>query len=74
MIKVLEKLKPIVNTLENEHGPILVFALFLREDPLEKWDIVVSAEWLNSSDRSSFEIIGSKIQKSLNSSESKIIF
>jgi hypothetical protein len=69
MIEILEKLKSIVHSLEGEHGPILVFALFLREDPLEKWDIVVSAKWLNSSDRTSFETIASKIQKSLNASE-----
>ncbi len=69
MNTILEKLKTVVRSLENEHGPILVFALFLREDPLEKWDIVVSATWLNSNDRLSYETIASKIQKALNSSE-----
>jgi hypothetical protein len=38
---ILEKLKKIVVDLEAEHGPIAVFALFLRVYPLERWDIVI---------------------------------
>ncbi len=69
MIETLKKLKSVLLILENEHEPITVFALFLREDPLEKWDIVVSALWLNSNERSSYDIVASKIQENLNSSE-----
>lgn len=66
---ILEKLKALVLELEKEKGPILVFALFLREDPLEKWDIVVSAPWLNSNDMKSYKTLASKIQGVLSSQE-----
>ena len=69
MKETLDKLKPIVEALEKEHGPILFFALFLREDSLEKWDIVVSAPWLSSSEKQAYEIVISKIQDSLNTAE-----
>ncbi len=69
MKEILNKLKSIVQSLEGEHAPILLFALFLREDSLKKWDIVVSASWLNSSEKKSYEIIVSKIQSVLIPSE-----
>ncbi len=69
MKSILEKLKQIIQSLEDKHGPILIFALFLREDPLEKWDIVVAASWLSASDMNSYKIIASKIQETLNSVE-----
>lgn len=69
MKSILEKLKNVVYSLENEHGPLLVCALFLRIDPLEKWDIVLSASWLNPSDISSYNLVTSKIQSVLSKSE-----
>ena len=69
MKEILDKLKSAVQALEKEHGPILLFALFLREDSLEKWDIVVSASWLSSSEKKAYKMVVSKIQDSLNPSE-----
>ena len=69
MKSLLDKLKNVVVSLEKEHGAILVFALFLRVDPLEKWDIVVSASWLNENDISSYKTITSKLQENLSPQE-----
>lgn len=69
MKEILEKLKSVVQDLEKEHGSIQLFALFLREEPLEKWDIIVSASWLGSSEMNAYKIVASKIQKILNASE-----
>lgn len=69
MKNILEKLKQLVLSLEREHGPILIFALFLREDPLEKWDVVVTASWLNASDMNSYKLISSNLQKILTNEE-----
>lgn len=66
---ILDKLKTVIVALEKEHGPIHVFALFLRTDPLERWDVVVAAFWLNSNDISSYKIISSKIQEMLSPAE-----
>lgn len=47
MIETIDKLKALIQALEKEKGPLLICALFLREEPLEKWDFVISASWLN---------------------------
>jgi hypothetical protein len=41
----------------------------LRTKPLEKWDIVISASWLNPREMNSYKIVSSKLQKFLNESE-----
>lgn len=69
MKEILDKFKSVVLSLEEDYGSILLFALFLREDSLEKWDIVVSASWLNSSDKNAYTMVISKIQSILNVSE-----
>jgi len=69
MKEILDKLKTVVQALESEHGPMLLFVLFLREDSLEKWDVVVSASWLSSSEMAAYEIVVSKIQAVLSASE-----
>lgn len=69
MKEILDKLKFAVQALENEHGPMLFFALFLREDSLEKWDIVVSASWLSSTEKNAYQTVISKIQHALDTAE-----
>lgn len=69
MKEILNKLKTVVQALEKGHKPISLFALFLREDSVQKWDIVVSAPWLSSSDKNSYGIVISKIQSVLSTSE-----
>ncbi len=69
MKEILDKLKLVVQALEKEHGSIWLFALFLREDSLEKWDIVVSAPWLSSSEKEAYKMVVSKIQAALSASE-----
>lgn len=69
MNSLLENAKKVVLELEKEHGSILVFALFLRTEPLERWDVVVSASWLNASDMNAYQLVGSKLQSVLNDEE-----
>lgn len=69
MKEILDKLKSVVQALEKEYKPILLFSLFLREDSLQKWDLVVSASWLSSGEKKAYEIIVSKIQSFLNAAE-----
>jgi hypothetical protein len=70
MIKeTLDKLKNIIEYLEKEYGHFLLFALFLREDPVEKWDIVISASWLRSNKMIGYKTVAYKIQEILSLSE-----
>ncbi len=69
MKKILEKLKSVVVDLEHDRGSFLVFALFVREDDPERWDIVVSASWLRSDRIEAYKILAKKIQESLTEAE-----
>jgi len=69
MKELIEKLKSVVVDLEKEHGSILVFALFLREESLGGWDIVISATWLKFDDLNSYKVIASKVQEKLSNQE-----
>ena len=69
MNEIIEKIKSIIKDLENEHGPLLIGALFLREGDLEKWDLIFSALWLNPTEMQSYKTISSKLQESLNDTE-----
>lgn len=69
MKEILDKLKSVVQALEKDHQPILLFALFLIEDSLQKWDIVISAPWLSSDEKNAYKIVVSEIQANLSPSE-----
>lgn len=44
--ELVEKLQRAEKRLSAARGPFVLFALFLREDELKLWDLVLSAEWL----------------------------
>jgi hypothetical protein len=70
MKEILDKLKAVVHALEaNNNDPLLLFALFLREEALEKWDVVISSPWLSSSEKMAYKTVISKIQAALDPSE-----
>ena len=69
MKEMLDKLKSMVQSLEKEHGPMLFAALFLRKNSLKKWDLIVSAPWLNPDERKSYETVASKVQPGLTPDE-----
>lgn len=67
MKELLDKLKIVVQSLEEKYGTMSFFALFLRENSFQKWDILVSASWLSSSENKSYERVISEIQSALGS-------
>ena len=40
------KLRQVMDEVTADKGPFTLFGLFLREDAPDKWDLVVSAPWL----------------------------
>lgn len=48
MKAIVEKLRIVEQRLSEEKGEFLLFALFLREDSPEVWDLLVSAPWIES--------------------------
>lgn len=69
MVEIIENLKSTIKSLEQENGPLLICALFLREDAFEKWDIILAGSWLNPKEMRSYEALSSKLQQFLSDSE-----
>jgi hypothetical protein len=46
MKNLAEKLRGLEQVLSDEKGPFNLFALFLREDAPDVWDLVVAADWM----------------------------
>ncbi|MFZ5447090.1 MAG: hypothetical protein ACOZFS_00430 [Thermodesulfobacteriota bacterium] len=70
MIKhLLNKLESLEKEIANEKGDFSLFGLFLREDAENRWDLVVSATWLNSDSIEDLNYIASKLQSYLKNSE-----
>lgn len=62
---IIDKLREIERITSHERGNYKLFGLFLREDSLDKWDLLVAADWIRADDPEPLQYISSKIQSSL---------
>lgn len=69
MKEIIEKLMRIEKETSAEKGQYDLFALFLREDANDKWDILVSADWVNKNKEEALRYLSQKIQKTFTPNE-----
>ena len=69
MKTVIDALLDVERALSSEKGQFTLFALFLREEALEKWDLVVSAPWIEKDKRSALRLLADRLQESLSASD-----
>jgi hypothetical protein len=69
MKEFLEKLKLVLSQLERANGEIFLFALFLRDNPLDLWDLVVAGPWLKSEDLEALKTVCAEVQECLTGNE-----
>lgn len=69
MKNIIEKIKEIEQEVSDEKGEFSLFALFLREDAEESWDLLVSAPWIENNKEESLKYIANKVQEKLSSDE-----
>jgi len=55
--------------LAGERGPFALFALLLREEAPEKWDLVVSAPWIEDNKAAALKLISERVKNSLAASD-----
>ncbi len=60
-----EKLQKVEKSLSESKGQFELFALFLREDSPNKWDLLISADWARADKKDSINIIIQEIRKVL---------
>lgn len=73
MKELINKLTAIEKETSAEKGEYDLFALFLREDSPNKWDILVSAIWIDNNKEDALKYLAQKIQNSFTQSELLLI-
>lgn len=57
-----EKLIAVEKELSQSKGPFELFALFLREEAPNRWDLVVSSDWARQDEKAAIDLLASKIR------------
>jgi hypothetical protein len=73
MKEIIDKLILIERETSQEKSGYDLFALFLREDSSNKWDILVAAKWINNNKEDALKYLATKIQNSFNQDELLLI-
>lgn len=69
MKDLAEKLRRLEGALSAEKGPFSLFALFLREDAPDVWDLVVAAKWIEEDRPAALADISRRVRDSLRADE-----
>lgn len=67
--KLVDKLIQVEKHLSSTKGPFDLFALILREDLSDKWDLLVAADWIENNFDQSLRFISRELTKKLSSEE-----
>lgn len=69
MKKFIDKIAALEQSISTEKGDFVLFALFLREDAQDKWDLVVSAPWLEVNKKEALSYLTNELRSHLRSQE-----
>jgi hypothetical protein len=69
MKEITEKLVRAEQEMAAEKGAFLLFAVFLREDAPDVWDLVVASSWIARDKSDSLRYISDKVRSVLDASE-----
>lgn len=69
MKEQIKKLQKVEKNLSDSKGKFELFALFLREESPDKWDLLISADWARANKKDSIQITIDEIRKELSNQE-----
>jgi hypothetical protein len=69
MKEFVDHLVKVERALAEKKGAVNLFALFLREDAPDKWDLLIAAPWAERNKPDTLKYIAQKLQKSLSKKE-----
>lgn len=69
MKQLVEKLVPLEREISADKGEFALFALFLREDAQDRWDLVVSASWIEADKKKALDYLVNQLQSRLEPQE-----
>ena len=73
MKALVEKLRKLEQEVATEKGPFQLFALFLREDAPDVWDLLVSAPWIEADKGAALRYLAIKLNESATPQELTIL-
>jgi len=65
MKEQVEKFLAVEKEISHEKGDFSLFALFLREDAQDKWDLVVAAPWIDVNQKEAYNFLVARLKKHL---------
>jgi hypothetical protein len=78
MKELLLRFGELERTLSQERGPFALFALFLREDAVDKWDLILAAPWIERDRKLALSEITQRLQATFSPEElsllSRVVF
>ena len=69
MKELVEKLRLLETEISQKKGDFSLFAMFLREDAQNKWDLVASAPWFWTDKKKTLDYLAKKLRSRLTSDE-----
>ena len=69
MKEIFGKLKKLEKEISSEKGEFELFGIFLREDSPGKYDLLVSAPWMETEQKQSLEYLAKRVSSKLNQDE-----
>jgi hypothetical protein len=69
MKQFIDHLVKVERAIVEQRGAFNLFALFLREDSPDKWDLLIAASWVERNRPDTLKYIAQKLQKSLSKKE-----
>jgi hypothetical protein len=69
MKEITEKLRSLEQNISEEKGSFLLFALFLREDAPDRWDLLVAAPWIPKNKNTALKYFSNKLVQTLSQKE-----
>ncbi len=69
MEDIIKKFKTIKDRLSAEHGEFRLFGLFLKDESVNTWDVIVSSEWACSNENIAIKEISKLIAETLSKDE-----
>ena len=69
MNQMIDHLASLERDIASEKGEFSLFALFLREDAEDQWDLLASAPWLEVNKKASLEYLANQIRSRLDTQE-----
>ena len=67
--KLVAKLRAVEAEISKQRGSFTLFALFLREEAPNRWDLVASAPWFGASEKKTLDYLVKKLKTRLGESE-----